>query len=107
MSKLTEEAIKRCCPPDIVDAFYKSIESYLDWQIKSKVALGLLVLPLSEEQANEERRIAVDNAINWVMREYYNPYRIVDGYLEEADTETKMRINNFITEYELYELDKD
>ena len=107
MIKLTEESIKRCCPPDIVEAFYKSIESYLNWQIKAKVALGLLVLPLSEEQANEERRIATDNAINWVMREYYNPYRVEDGCLLEADLETKMRINNFITEYGLYELEKD
>ena len=106
MIEFTEESIKRCCPPDIVDAFYKSIESYLDWQIKTKVALGLLVLPLSEEQVNEERRIATDNAVNWVTREYYNPYRVVDGCLLEADLETKMRINNFITEYGLYELEK-
>lgn len=105
MIEFTEESIKRCCPPDIVDAFYKSIESYLDWQIKSKVALGLLVLPLSEEQAKEERQIAINNAINWVMREYYNPYRIEDGCLLEADAETKMRINDFITEYGLYELE--
>lgn len=107
MIKLTEESIKRCCPPDIVEAFYKSIESYLNWQIKAKVALGLLVLPLSEEQASTERQIAVDNAINWVMQKYYNPYRVEDGYLLEADLETKMRINNFITEYGLYELEKD